>query len=231
MVVLPVLATTILVSGICTSTWAQQWPAEGLYQIVSGRYVECCGFGGPFVHTLPDRFQGYVDLRINGSVAELRFLAPDMRTVFRTLHSGPGPGFTYSLSNGIVLPDHIVFGGGVPQPPLQFLHYVASNSPDGLIINGRVETEIAGADLPNEFMHSNVVAVLMPRTVIRVSEVEVCWSTISNQSYQVQYRPAFGTNDWMDLGSVVVGTGRTNCVADRIMPGEPARFYRVLTVR
>ena len=39
---------------------ADEVPASGLYQIISGTYSECCGIGGPFTHSLPEANQNYV---------------------------------------------------------------------------------------------------------------------------------------------------------------------------
>jgi hypothetical protein len=50
--------------------------------------------------------------------------------------------------------------------------------------------------VPNAFTHSNVVAVLMPKTSLslRISEYQVCWRSYSNRTYQVQYRSSSTSN-------------------------------------
>jgi hypothetical protein len=88
-----------------------------------------------------------------------------------------------------------------------------------------------GADVPNQFTHTNVVANFLSGTLrptIRVSEVEVCWGSVTNRNYQVQYRSSLTTNQWINFGPSVVGNGTTNCLADKVPVGEPQRFYRVL---
>ena len=68
-----------------------------------------------------------------------------------------------------------------------------------------------------------------PLVTIRASQVEVCWNSISNLTYQVQYRSTLTTNTWTNLGSPVIGSGSTYCITDKVPLGEPRRFYRVLT--
>ena len=58
-------------------------------------------------------------------------------------------------------------------------------------------------------------------------EKKICWSTIFNQTYQVQYSTNLGSTNWFDLGNAVIGDGGTNCVFDTTEdPGN--RFYRVV---
>jgi len=86
-----------------TSSRAQGAPTSGLYEIVSGRFAECCGLGGSFNFPLPD------------------------------------------------------------QP---YFGYTVSNSMDVLRINGSVNTLCEGcADIPTQFEHTNVVAVLIATAV------------------------------------------------------------------
>jgi hypothetical protein len=63
---------------------------------------------------------------------------------------------------------------------------------------------------------------------IRLSQVEVCWSSLSNKTYQVQYRSDLTTNNWTNLGASIPGTGARQCSQDPIPLGQPQRFYRVL---
>ena len=66
-----------------------------------------------------------------------------------------------------------------------------------------------------------------PQSAIRVSEVEVCWPSVSNALYRVDYRLAFPTNPWLPFTNVV-GNGDVMCVSDRSVRGQPQRFYRVV---
>jgi hypothetical protein len=66
-----------------------------------------------------------------------------------------------------------------------------------------------------------------PLVTIRASQVEVCWNSISNVTYQVQYRSDLTTNVWTSLGDCIRSTNSTSCVYDPIVMGQPQRFYRV----
>ena len=63
---------------------------------------------------------------------------------------------------------------------------------------------------------------------IRASQVEVCWKSQSNLTYQVQYRSDLTTNLWTSLGDCIRSTNSTSCVYDPIVVGQPQRFYRIV---
>jgi hypothetical protein len=67
-----------------------------------------------------------------------------------------------------------------------------------------------------------------PLVTARVSQVEVCWNSISNLTYQVQYRSELTTNSWTPLGEDFLSTGATSCIYDPVVVGQPQKFYRVL---
>jgi hypothetical protein len=67
-----------------------------------------------------------------------------------------------------------------------------------------------------------------PLVTIRASQVEVCWNSISNLTYQVQYRSDLTTNLWTPLGDCILSTNSTSCVNDPIVLGQPQRSYRVV---
>jgi len=67
-----------------------------------------------------------------------------------------------------------------------------------------------------------------PLVTIRASQVEVCWNSISNLTYQVQYRSDLTTNVWTSLRDCVRSTGFMSCITDPIAAGQPQRFYRVV---
>jgi hypothetical protein len=67
-----------------------------------------------------------------------------------------------------------------------------------------------------------------PLVTIRASQVEVCWNSISNLTYQVQYRSDLTTNVWTSLVDCVRSTGSTSCISAPIVAGQSQRFYRVL---
>lgn len=66
------------------------------------------------------------------------------------------------------------------------------------------------------------------RMAIRVSQVEVCWTSRSNVTYQLQYRSTLTTNEWLPLLSCVRATNSTTCHYDSVLVGQPQRFYRAV---
>ena len=66
-----------------------------------------------------------------------------------------------------------------------------------------------------------------PFLSIRCSRVELCWNSVTNKMYQIQYHSTLTTNVWADLGAPLQGTGTNNCIIDSIAIGQPQRFYRV----
>lgn len=69
--------------------------------------------------------------------------------------------------------------------------------------------------------------VLPPRLNIRVSQVELCWDTASNDVYQLQYRSTLTTNAWLPFGSAIVGNGSRFYTNDTLLLGQPQKFYRL----
>jgi hypothetical protein len=55
---------------------------------------------------------------------------------------------------------------------------------------------------------------------------EVCWATVANVHYQLQWTASANSTNWINLGPVVVGSGATVCTSDPTT-GEQQRFYRV----
>lgn len=228
------LATIPAVVLAIQSACAQGVPTSGMYQIVSGRYIICCGIGGPLSMTLPKPNNAFIELAVDrqSNLAQMKLLAEDMQTILNTSTNLPGDEFVYSFTNGVIFPDHIRFGTPFvpPMPDQASFGFVVSNSVDTISLNGTVILPCVGcADVPTQFQHTNVVAVLMPVAAIRVSEVEVCWDSVSNRNYQVQYRSTLTANVWTDLGPPVAGNGSSNCLTDKVPLGRPERYYRVLT--
>jgi len=69
---------------------------------------------------------------------------------------------------------------------------------------------------------------LPPVISIRASQVQVCWNSISNVTYQVQYRSDLTTNIWTSLVDCVRSVGSTSCIVDPVVAGQPQRFYRAV---
>ena len=62
---------------------------------------------------------------------------------------------------------------------------------------------------------------------IRVSEVEVRWNSLTNATYQVEYRSSLTTNLWTTLTNCVPSGGSETCIYDKVRREEPQRYYRV----
>jgi hypothetical protein len=62
---------------------------------------------------------------------------------------------------------------------------------------------------------------------IRVSEVEVCWTSTTGATYRVEYRSDPTTNIWTTLTNCVPSGGGETCIYDKVRRGEAQRFYRV----
>jgi len=213
---------------------AQTAFVSGLYQIVSGSFGECCGIAGTVVSSLPRDDQSYVKLTVDPqtTLATMTFLGKDTKTAFSVAGCPPGDPVQFSFGFGFVWTDQIEFHVDPGPPPnSEYWSLVVSNSEGGLRIGGRVGLAAPlCADVPTQFTYSNVVAVLLPTPEIRISEVEICWNSFSNTTYQVQYRPALTTNDWVNLGQPILGTGTTNCITDKVLRGQTQRLYRVVLV-
>jgi len=68
-----------------------------------------------------------------------------------------------------------------------------------------------------------------PLVTIRQSQVEICWNSKSNLTYQVQYRSELTTNIWTSLVDCVRASASVTCLPDAITLGQPQRFYRVVS--
>ena len=67
-----------------------------------------------------------------------------------------------------------------------------------------------------------------PSITIQLSpEIAVCWESLPNRVYQVQFSSDWPAGFWADLGSPVPGNGSSACVVDSA-GAQPQRFYRVV---
>jgi hypothetical protein len=155
------------------SAVAEAGPLSGVYQILSGRYNECCGFTGTDSgYDLPSPNQSYVKLTIDpqSSLASMTFLGADMQTVFsRTPCSTVGP-LNFAFDYGFVSTNGIIFHVDPGPPPnALFWNYEVSNSGNTLRIIGTLGTvQSPCADVPTRFGHSNVVAELISKPALSV---------------------------------------------------------------
>lgn len=83
--------------------------------------------------------------------------------------------------------------------------------------------------VPGDVYFDNVkVALVAPQLSIRVSQVELCWDTLANTVYEVQYSSSLTTNVWRPLVGAVVGDGSRLCVTDVVLLDQPQKLYRVI---
>jgi hypothetical protein len=73
------------------------------------------------------------------------------------------------------------------------------------------------------------VVEVPPKVSIRVSEVELCWPTLTSVVYQLQYCTSLSANTWTNLGPQTAGTGSTVCFREPVPAGSAGRLYRVVT--
>jgi predicted secreted protein len=198
---------------------------SGLYQIDSGTYTQVGGIWGSLTGRLPNVEQGFVALATdpqNGRVA-MTILAQDQQTIFLLLTNGMISGSTIRFQQQTAHPYSNVSALGT-------VDYAVTNIGGTLRIDGAIRFPPICCDIPNYFSHSNVFASAVPVLAIRASEVELCWNCESNRSYQVQYRTDLTTNGWTNLGPPVLTANSTACIFDKVLPGQPQKFYRIVTV-
>jgi hypothetical protein len=166
----------IMLAFIASTHWAgaQSRPATGLYQIISGTYGECCGIAGEFRSSLPNENQSFVRLTVEpqSGIATMAFLRADGQTIFSVVPCAPGDPINFNLVYGFFFSNSIVFHVDPGPPPYAvFWNYSVSHSTDSLRINGTLGTaQQFCADVPTQFGHSNVVAVLVPGPTLRITE-------------------------------------------------------------
>lgn len=68
-----------------------------------------------------------------------------------------------------------------------------------------------------------------PLVAISVSQVDVCWATETNRTYQVERRATGSSGPWTLLGAPISGPGGRTCIVDTVR-GELHQFYRVRVV-
>jgi hypothetical protein len=215
------LAWLAAIWATLSTAQSQVPPSSGLYQIDSGTYYEEGGFVAINTLSLPSPSQALISLLVDAQTgaAEMTFLDQDLRPVFPQLTNGVVSGSTIRFQSETVNPYY-------PTPAMA--DYTVTNAAGYLWIGGSITSAVVCCDIPYAFGHRNVRATSGPAVAIRVSEIEVCWSSASNLTYQVQYRSEMTTNLWTDLGAPVHGNGTTNCLPDKVSPGQPQKFYRVV---
>jgi hypothetical protein len=220
-----VRAFAMLIAFATTITTAtpQERPRSGIYEIRSGFFLEVGGIRGMLSYRLPDSFQAFVSLSVpEVGPAELKFLNQKRQPVFP------------QLTNGIVSGNTIRFQSKTVHPIVPTLFpqadYTVTSAAGMLWISGSITSPPVCCDIPNQWQHQSVVARLVPApSICLAGDVQLRWSSVSNQNYQVQCASAPSGVTWTNLGEPIPGNGMTNCWRDATAPAPTQRFYRILT--
>jgi len=209
-------------------------PRGGLYQITSGRFRACCGFGGFLGYDLPAEFQSFVSLEVDqqNNTATMAFLGDDAQTVFRVLSCPPGNPIPFRFDHGLVFSNWIAFH--VDPGPESYWNYTVSNSFDTLRIDGMLGLTRRGCvDLPNTFTHSNVVAILVPQPP-RIDGLErqgaaVRFRFIGEPPYDyfVEYSQSLHAQNWLSLTNFRAKAGTIQALVTDPVTNSTTRFYRI----
>ena len=134
--------------------------------------------------------------------------------------------FLYDPAAGNLLLDTQLSDNGQSQPIT--IDTVEGNPTAREIVNTTSSTAVTAEFVAPFVQVTQFTFEPLPLVTIRVSQVEVCWNSTSNLTYQVQYRSDLTTNLWTSLGGCIRSTNSTSCISDPIVVGQSQRFYRVL---
>lgn len=167
------LGLAIVACALCPWLgWAQTLPLNGLYQIISGKYTECCGIAGDTVVPLPNAAQAFIRLSVDSEsgTATLTFLGSDGATVFHRVPCMPPEGFDFNFPYGFPVSGSFVFHVDPGPPPWgSYWNYTASNSVNQLRVDGLFGIiQTSCVDVPTRFSHDSVLAVLVPQPRLTV---------------------------------------------------------------
>jgi hypothetical protein len=213
---------------------AQTRPASGLYQITSGDYTECCGFGGSLSSSLPNENQGFVRLTFDpqSHVATMTLLGKDRQTVF-SIVSCPSAGSIDFTFDGFVAADGTVIFHADPTPPPDqtYWHYTVSNLAAGLRIDGTLVSHRGVCmDLPDQFTHSNVVAVLAPGIDLIERDGNSLRFHFTGQplyDYTVEFTDSLSPASWQALARYRAKLGPIDVVVTNSFTNAQMRFFRL----
>lgn len=113
----------------------------------------------------------------------------------------------------------------VPTGSVLFFGVIDTVAPFVTVEFARVGTSNDGFGF-DDMTIGRVSQVGPPRLDIRVSEVELSWASLTNETYRVDYRSDLTTNSWTPL-TCIAGDGTTKRIYDRVQVGAPRRFYRL----
>lgn len=152
-----------------------------------------------------------------------QLILTDGITALYYFDNGPGPANTWRTYSVLLIGNS--FHVGSREGPIATdneLLLVLSNLTDLYILGDWYDGNEVGS------LDNVSLTTTCPAASIRVSEVEICWPSASNNVYQVEYRSELTTNTWIPLFTNVVAAGEETCVTDAVARGTPHRFYRVV---
>ena len=228
-----VLSMVISLRPLC----AQQIPASGLYEISSGRYVECCGFAGPIPYTLPYAGQSFVQLLIERQtqLASMTFLQEDQQSVFSVFRCPPDAPIAFSFHNGVVSANTVTFVSNPgPVPRTDSWKYTVTYAESGLRIDGELEVDPGFcSDVPTHFSHTNVLAVLVrsgPTLEVLArdgDQVRFRFTGEPANDYFVEFTDRLPAQTWLVLTNFRAKLQPIEPLVTDYVTNGPARFYRV----
>ncbi len=97
---------------------------------------------------------------------------------------------------------------------------LTGNGHNGTLFGNAVIIPMSGEDV----IHAGCGRPLLN---IRVSQVELCWDTMTTNWYQLQHRSSLTTNQWVPFMAWLEGDGNRFCTNDVVPADQAQRFYRV----
>jgi hypothetical protein len=223
--------TAPLVGGPYLPTHVQDGPSSGFIRTVDPTYGPVFYFAAPtnYLGSRSNYYGGTLSFRVSREASVFIDNLPDVILVggglALTVDAGPGP-----AANGVWTSYSVLLAtntawrrGTLAGPPATHEEFVTVlSSLERLLIRGEFGGEPTDAAALDDVVLMQGCFVAS----IRVSEVEICWPSISNSVYQVDYRSDLTTNTWVPLYTNVIGDGTVICRPDRVT--QPQRFYRVV---
>jgi hypothetical protein len=217
---------------------SQSAPASGLYQIISGSYGKCCGIGGSLGYALPAQDQAFVDLKVDleTQLASMTFLGRDQQTVLTELPCPPAAPLHFNFGYGLIYSNQIFFHVDPGPPPEQkYWNYTLNNESGSLRIDGMLSVNPGScADVPNQFSHSNVVAIRISSGPLRLDRIEQDAASFrfhfggdAPYDYIVEYLDSLTKTNWMPLATNRAEFGPIDITITNSFTNALSRFFRV----
>ena len=218
------------------SVGAQSRPTSGLYRIISGSYIERSGSLGDSFSSLPNASQRFVRLLVDTDpqsyLVTMTFLGDDLQTVFSAMPCPPGGPVSFSFL-GSAYTDPMTFQVDPgPPPDERAWSYTASNSFNTLRIDGQVVALRRSCAEEQQFIHSNVVAVLVtPPAIDRIerdgNSIRFHLTGPQLYDYTVEFTDSLTAPNWQASASYHAKIGPIDVVVTNSLTSAQARFFRV----